>query len=55
MRRVIGSYLNFNFKQLFNLFYSTCAIVGKQLPAINSTIEYVIPTVLYSDAQGATH
>ena len=26
-----------------------CAIVGKQLPAIDSTIEYVIPTVLYSD------
>ena len=23
-----------------------CAIVGKQLPAIDSTIEYVIPTVL---------
>ena len=32
-----------------------CAIVWKQLPAINSTIEYVIPTVLYSDAQGTTH
>jgi hypothetical protein len=32
-----------------------CAIVGKQLPTIDSTIEYVIPTVLYSDAQGTTH
>src|SRR6516165_12157919 len=32
-----------------------CAIVRKQLPAIDSTIEYVIPTVLYSDAQGTTH
>ena len=31
-----------------------CAIVGKQLPAIDSTIDYVIPTVLYSDAQGTT-
>jgi hypothetical protein len=28
-----------------------CAIVGKQLPAIESTIEYVIPTVLHSDAR----
>ena len=27
----------------------------KQLPAIDSTIEYVIPTVLHSDAQGTTH
>ena len=32
-----------------------CAIVRKQLPAIDSTIEYVIPTVLHSDAQGTTH
>jgi DNA-binding PucR family transcriptional regulator len=52
-RRGLGSHLNF--QQYFNLFYSTCAIVGKQLPAINSTIAYVIPTVLYSDAQGTTH
>jgi hypothetical protein len=32
-----------------------CAIVGKRLPAIDAPIEYVIPTVLYSDAQGTTH
>ena len=32
-----------------------CAIIGEQLPAIDSTIEYVIPTVLYGDAQGTTH
>ena len=32
-----------------------CAIVRKQLSAIDPTIEYVIPTVLYSDAQGTTH
>ena len=31
------------------------AIVGKQLPAIDSTIEYVIPTVRYSNTQGTTH
>jgi hypothetical protein len=29
-----------------------CAIVRKQLSAIDPTIEYVIPTVLHSDAQG---
>jgi len=32
-----------------------CAIVRKQLSAIDSTIEYVIPTVLHIDAQGTTH
>ena len=32
-----------------------CRIVGKQLTAIDSAIEYVVPTVLYGNAQGTTH
>ena len=32
-----------------------CLIVGKQLTAIDSAIEYVVPTVLYGNAQGTTH
>jgi hypothetical protein len=32
-----------------------CMIVRKLLPAIDSTIAYVITTVLHSDAQGTTH
>jgi hypothetical protein len=31
-----------------------CIIVRKQLPVSDSTIEYVIPTVLHSNAQGTT-
>jgi len=30
-------------------------IVGKQLTTIDSAIEYVVPTVLYGNAQGTTH
>ena len=32
-----------------------CLIVGKQPTAIDSAIEYVVPTVLYGNAQGTTH
>ena len=32
-----------------------CLIVGKQLTAIDSAIEYVVPTILYGNAQGTTH
>jgi len=32
-----------------------CMIVGKQLTTIDSAIEYVVPTVLYGNAQGTTH
>jgi hypothetical protein len=31
-----------------------CVIVGKELTAIDSAIEYVVPTVLYGNAQGTT-
>ena len=31
-----------------------CVIVRKQLTAIDSAIEYVVPTVLYGNAQGTT-
>ena len=32
-----------------------CAIVGKQLTSIDSAVEYVVPTVLYGNAQRTTH
>ena len=32
-----------------------CAIVGKQLTAIVSAVEYVVPTVLHGNAEGTTH
>ena len=45
--------LRHTLEQLQEMF--VCVIVGNQLTAIDSAVEYVVPTVLYGNAQETTH